>query len=349
MKNSLTIPIIILNWNGIEDTLECMESLWKQTHQDFIVYLVDNGSSGNDATILNEKFGTHPQVKLILNKENLGFTRGNNAILRQIIQEDYEYVFLLNNDTTIDENCIENMLKSVQKNKVDMLTCKMVNYFNNKQMDNAGHEMLNTAEIVPIGHLQPVERFNQPFENIGSCAGATLYSTKMLRDIGVFDEYFDTGYEDAEIGLRAIVLGYKSLFEPTAIVYHKMSQSINKVRNFDYTLKIQLNIFYTYFKLMPRTFLIINLPFVCFKYFMVLFINLIFGRKKFFKSMSQAIRQFFKTEYTKAKASRHTLFQNQKSLSSFQLQKKTIFFLWYDIKRFYKYILLKNTSEFEKY
>jgi len=77
---NLNIPIIVLNWNGIEDTLECLDALSHQTHQNYQVYLVDNGSKGNDAQILKETFGQNEKITLVLNEENLGFTKGNNEV-----------------------------------------------------------------------------------------------------------------------------------------------------------------------------------------------------------------------------------------------------------------------------
>ncbi len=349
MKFSETIPIIVLNWNGIQDTLECMESIFQQSYKDFIVYLVDNGSKGEEVNSLKAKFGDNEKVKLVLNPENLGFTRGNNEVLKSLIKNEYKYIYLLNNDTAIDSKCLENMLKSAKKNSADIITCKMINYFDPSQMDNAGHQMLNTAEIVPIGHLQPIEEYNKVFENFGSCAGATLYSTQMLREIGIFDEYFETGYEDAELGARAVVLGYKSIFEPTAIVYHKMSQSVNKIRSFEYLQKIQINIFYTYFKLMPMPVLLLNLPTFLFKYGIVLLIDIIFLRIQFLKLLCKSIYRALTTERPIISQSRKAFFQKHRPRSSWEIQKRFTFFLWFDIQRFFKLILKNKKTYFEKY
>ena len=97
--NHTPIPIIILNWNGISDTLECLGSVLKMPSPNFIVYLVDNASEDGSQAILSQKYGQHPSVRLIFNQQNLGFTRGNNQILRQILQQEQvpEYIALLNN------------------------------------------------------------------------------------------------------------------------------------------------------------------------------------------------------------------------------------------------------------
>lgn len=344
------IPVIVLNWNGIEDTLECMEALLKQTYSNFQVFLVDNGSEKNDLKTLQENFNTNDKVSIIANAHNLGFTKGNNRVIEMILKDypDVEYIALLNNDTKVETEWLSNLVKSAKSNEADIISSKMINYFNPKKMDNAGHKMLNTAEIIPLGHGEPIENFDSVFENIGSCAGATLYSTKMLRHIGIFDEYFDTGYEDAEFGLRASVLGYKCIFEPSARVLHKISQSINKVRNYEYVLKIQLNIFYTYFKLMPLPVLLINLPSFLFKYASVFLIHIVFFRPSSLKIMSQAFYRTFFKEWKKIMANRRAFFNKHETISSFQILRKSTFFLLFDIRRFVKLVVLRKPTELER-
>lgn len=352
MENSQnkTIPIIVLNWNGLEDTIECLDAVFEQTYTNFVVYLVDNGSKGNDVSILKEKYDSEERVNLVINKDNLGFTKGNNLVLRQIIEEEgFDYVFLLNNDAISEPDCLENLVKSAIENEADMVACKMISYFSRDQLDNVGHKMLNTAEIIPVGHMENVDEYNEVLENIGPCAGACLYSVEMLREIGVFDEYFDTGYEDAEIGVRANILGYKTIFEPSAVVYHKISQSVDKIRDYEYLLKIQLNIFYTYFKLMPFWVLLINLPSFIFKYGSVIVIDIVFFRWKFLKMMCDAIyRTTFKERKTIAEA-RKKFLKRHKPISTMKILKKMEFFLWFDIKRFWKFVVLKQKTTFEDY
>ena len=344
------IPVIVLNWNGLEDTLECMEALLKQTYSNFHVFLVDNGSEKNDLKILQDNFNTNEKVSIIANAQNLGFTKGNNRVIEMILADypDVEYIALLNNDTKVEIEWLGNLVKSAKTNKADIVSSKMINYFHPKKMDNAGHKMLNTAEIIPLGHGEPIEKFNSVFENIGSCAGATIYSTKMLRHIGVFDEYFDTGYEDAEFGLRAAVLGYTCVFEPSAIVFHKVSQSINKIRNYEYILKIQLNIFYTYFKLMPLPVLLINLPSFLFKYISVFLIHIVFYRPSLLKTMADAFYKTFFKERKRIIESRRAFFTKHKTISSFQILRKQTFFLLFDFRRFIKYVAYRKPTEFER-
>lgn len=346
-----TIPIIILNWNGLSDTLECIPSVLAQTYDAFHIYLVDNGSKAEQVQPLVEQYGQHPKISLILNTENLGFTKGNNVVMQQILdnQPDVKYIALLNNDTKVHPDWLKELVNCAKTQDASIVSSKMINYFQPEIMDNAGHKMLNTGEILPIGHAEPIEQYETSFENLGSCAGATLYEAAMLRKIGIFDDYFDTGYEDAELGLRAVVTGYKCVFAPKAIVWHKVSQSINKIRDFEYTLKIQVDIFYTCLKLLPLPVLLIHfIPFVI-KNLIVLVIDVVFRRWKFLKVMLYAFYVILFKDRQKVMAKRRAFFKQQSVVSTFSILPRLEFFLLFDIRRFKKYILEGETMVFEKW
>lgn len=349
--SDVSIPVIILNWNGIDDTIECISSLSRQSFKKFHVYLIDNNSTDGSQETLLDLYSQTSWIKLIFNEKNIGFTKGNNRIMSKILQEEKPppYIILLNNDTIQKEDWIENIIKSARDNKAHVVSSKMIDYYNRDIMDNAGHFMLNTGEIISIGHQEPVNNFNESFENIGACGGAALYSTSMLIEIGVFDEYFDTGYEDAELGLRAYILGYKCWYEPKAIVFHKMGQSIKKVFNENYVHKIHRSIWYTYFKLMPITIMVITLPSFLFKYFCMLIINLVFAKRYFLKLMLIPLYKVLKQDIGLLKTKRRDVFNNHKSISHFKILKRQTFFLAFDIKRFISYYILRNRKIFEKY
>lgn len=343
-----TIPIIILNWNGLADTLQCIKAVENQTYKEWQVFLIDNNSDNQEAAVLVKEFGKHPQITTITNDKNYGFTEGNNRQLKNLLNNpDYEYIALLNNDAFPQPQWLEELHKAAKQNQSGMVASKMINYFKPDQMDNSGHRMLNTAEVIPIGFEDPIDEHETATENMGACAGACLYSTKMLKDIGVFDSYFATGYEDAEFGVRANVLGYKTVYAPKAVVHHKISQSVSKIRDEEYVLKIQLNIFYTYFKLMPIGILILNIPFLIFKYGMVLLLDIVFFRWQFLRIMTTAIYRSFYSERHHILTARKTFMENHQPISSFKIMKKFEFFLWFDIKRFWKHFIKKEKTDFE--
>lgn len=347
MQN-LTIPIITLNWNGLEDTIEYVNSLLKQTYEDWILYLVDNGSEGNDVKTLRQKYGDEKRIKIIENNKNLGFRAGNNEILKQILSEDkYKYVILLNNDIETDPQFIENIVKSAEENKADVVGAKMVNYFNRLIMDTAGHQMLNTGEILPIGSLEKIEKYEKLFEPFGSCAGAVLYSTQMLIEIGVFDDYFITGYEDAEFGIRAVIAGFRNIFEPSAIVYHKVSVSIEKIRSYDYALKSQNNISYTYLKLMPLSVIFINFPFILLKYIGITLMGLLFLRFTLLKITYHSLYLTLFRDWGMIMKSRKEA-KKYRKISSLKILLRQKFFLVTYFRYFVNYILKGKKTVLER-
>jgi GT2 family glycosyltransferase len=281
------IPIIIINWNGLTDTKECIDALFKQIYQDFQIYLIDNNSLPDQVETLKHLYSQNPKIKLILNSQNLGFAKAHNAVFPEII-EKYKHVVLLNNDTKPQKEWLENLVSAAAK--ADMVSSKMVSYSNPQIMDNAGHFMLNTGEILPIGAREPALNYPKNFSNMGPGAGAALYSTKMLKQIGTFDPYFSTGYEDAELGVRAILAGYKSIYEPKAVVLHKGGNSIKKVKTPEYNANIQKNIYYTFLKLSPLFLIIINMPLILLKIVVVIFVSVILGRKNLAMTQILALR-----------------------------------------------------------
>jgi len=338
----------VLNWNGLEDTLACIDSLAKQTYPDFEVYLADNGSEEGDVTALKERFSNSDNIHLRFNAANLGFTKAHNIIFEELLKMEYKYIVTLNNDTVQEPDWLEKLVQFAETHQVDMVSSKMINYFDRAKMDNAGHLMLNTAEIIPYASGEPIENWTTSFQNVGPCAGAALYSTAMMRDIGVFDERFSTGYEDAEYGLRATILGYKSLFAPEAIVYHKVSASINKVMNYEYKLGIQENIFYTYYKLMPKSVQWLNFPSFLFKYSAIFFIDIVLGRKVFYKVMKDAWSRTLGVNQEAIQTSRKDFYSKHKPLNIFQIRRLQTFFLWFDIKRFWKFVVVGEKSFLER-
>lgn len=330
-------PIIILNWNGLNDTIECMDSLLSVKNENFHIILVDNGSGNNEGKILKDKYGNQDNVSVILNKLNKGFTRGNNDIVEELLKTAFppKYVILLNNDTVISPPWFEELVSTAEELDADIITSKMINYYDRRKIDNLGHQMLNTGEILPIAHNLDKNNFQQRFENLGACGGAALYRTSMIREIGFFDSHFNTGYEDAEFGLRAKLLGYKCVYEPKAVVYHKVSRSINKIKDDQYLQDIQLNIFYTYVKLMPSRFLFANISFVILKYFLWFFLGVLTGQFKLIYLHSGTLTTFLKRDIKQALTKRRQFYNifGDKLKYRRNFLKPATFFLIPDIMR----------------
>lgn len=201
---------------------------------------------------------------------------------------------------------------------------------------------------MPIAWNEPANSNNSHKTNAGASGGACLYSIEMLRNIGLFDEYFVTGYEDAELGVRAMVAGYPLVYEPEAVVLHKVGASINKVRDYQYTLKLQLDILYAYFKLMPASVIIINMPSVIFRTAILFALFGLWGRWTYFQIFFHGWYLMLTRDRKILTASRKK-FAPLRKLSWIQILRNQDFFLADNYKRFKTYFLQGEKTIFEKY
>lgn len=344
------IPIIIVNWNGIEDTKECVSSVLELKGIEYKIFLVDNGSQEEEVLELQALYSKHPKISLHTNPNNLGFSKAHIKIyFDELSGLDTKYIALLNNDTAIEPNWLSELVELAEKKKADMISSKMISYFERDLIDNTGHLMLNTGEILPIGHGENIENHESIIENFGPCAGACLYSKKMIDEIGFFDSYFTTGYEDAEFGLRAMVAGYKSVYAPEAIVYHKKGQSVKKVFNFEYSTMIQTSILYSFFKNVPTINILLALPFIFVKNVLLFIVNILWWRKKFLMVQLKSwvtILNVIRTILIKRKEAKS---KQKNRISTFEFIKRTKFFFFFDLKRFWRIFIKRESSAIDQY
>ena len=346
--NSIILPIVIINWNGFSDTNECISSILKENLENIFIYLIDNGSKEEDVLAIQKHFSNNPSIKIKYHPKNLGFTKAHNLIFKELIDKGYKYFLLLNNDTIALPKSIFFIKENFQNFRTDLMSCKLIKFQERNLMDSAGHKMLSSGEIIPIGHNDNIEKYNLGFENIGACAGAALYSTEMLKDIGIFDDYFETGYEDAELGLRAFVAGYRCYYEPKAIFYHKIGQSLKKVFDYKHALKTQVNIFYTYLKLVHWQIIVINtIPWIL-RFLFITFIGIICLRLRYLKILYTALGLVLFRDITKVLIARKAS-KRLRRIPWWQLLKKQEFFLKHDIQKFNKFIIRGKKSHFENY
>ncbi|MCX5994452.1 MAG: glycosyltransferase family 2 protein, partial [Chloroflexi bacterium] len=109
------VSVITVNWNNFNDSAECLESLRKTTHPNFEVIVVDNGSGGDDVSLLKQRFGDF--IRLIVNDKNAGFAGGCNIGIKDALARAADYVVLLNNDTVVAPDFIEGLVRAAQSDE----------------------------------------------------------------------------------------------------------------------------------------------------------------------------------------------------------------------------------------
>jgi GT2 family glycosyltransferase len=341
------IPVIILNWNGIEDTIGCIDSVLKQSYQNFTVSLIDNGSENNEFEELSLKYGNDHRITFQKNETNLGFTLAHNQLFEKFKGSDSEYIALINNDAVADTHWLENAIKTAATEKADMVACQMLNYYERNSIDNAGLYLLSSGEILPLNNGKNSNSVTNVKKLVAACGGACLYRLSMLNEIGFFDPFFSTGYEDAELGLRAFLAGKKITYAADSIVYHKMSRSVSKIIDQKRIQKIQEDINYTYFKLMPAGAIAINAMINIPRTIIILLIHLITFRYRFLKCRVMAAARTIHDR--KLIGMKRSEFRKMRKLNTCDVLKAQYFSLAFDLERFYHYIIYGRKNQFEKY
>lgn len=274
MKNNSTQPlvyIIVLNWNGWRDTVECVASVSKITYSNYKTLIVDNGSTNDSVKILSEKF---PNIEILQNGKNLGYAGGNNRGIERAIAEGAEYVFILNNDTVVDRDFLNPLVEIMEKDKQIGITGGTVYYYDRPNVihNMGGCVSLYTGNAHAFG-LNTVDsgQFDSAKEIPQVCGAAMLIRTSVLRDIGSFNEKLFAYFDEPDICLRTRRAGYKITFTPGSKIYHKIGRDSSQdptLCNFYglrnriwiermYATKFQYFIFnlYFWFYLLPRIFL----------------------------------------------------------------------------------------------
>lgn len=286
-KGSMTTPVIILNWNGIQDTCGCVDHLLASEGVNFQVIVIDNGSDDpSELQTLRARYQDHPAVEVRGNDTNLGFARGMNQALAGLLkdravsgsEQPIKYVALLNNDAFVEPDWLAQLVECAEATGAGSVASLMQRFDQPDRLDNAGHVFLNTGEVLPRGSMALVSEFLEPAQVAGACGGACLLKLDMLEAIGLFDPFYSTGYEDVEMGLRAMTAGWSQVYAPKARVRHKIGASLDKIRDLNYAVTLQVNIYYAYFKLMPKTVILINAPWIVLKTVMLLTLPILLGR-----------------------------------------------------------------------
>ena len=179
------VVIIILNWNGKEDSLRCLYSLRELKYPNYEVLFVDNGSHDDSVACVSQNFS---EVEIIENKKNLGFAEGNNVGIRWALKKRAEYIFLLNNDTFVDNYLLDHLIACGEGNPEAGILGPKVYYFeSSRRFYSAGAE-INFHEFVvkPRGHNQEdAGQFDNMTEVDFIVGCGLLIKRKVIEEIGL--------------------------------------------------------------------------------------------------------------------------------------------------------------------
>ena len=253
----MEVSVVIPNFNGIAFLYSVLASLEGQTLSNFEVILVDNGSTDGSCSFVTANY---PWVHLIELSENFGFCGAVNAGIRAA---KAPYVLLLNNDTEVKEDFVEEMLAAIRRHK-NAFSCgaRMVQYHDRDRLDDVGNYYCALGWSFARGRGKDIHAYETEDKIFSACAGAAIYRKKIIEKIGYFDEEHFAYLEDTDIGYRTRIYGYENWYAPKAIVYHVGSGTSGSRYNQFKTRYSSRNNIYLIYKNMPLLQIILNLPFL---------------------------------------------------------------------------------------
>jgi len=226
-----------VNYNGMKFLEECLISLQNQTYRNLEVIIVDNGSTDGSLKFIKENY---PHLRLIENRENLGFCRGNNQGFH-IANGDY--LMPLNSDAFLSQSYIQKLVEVMEMNqRIGIVTGKIlfVRKVGNKNVINStGHIIQKNRVPIDRGREEVDQgQYNRRESVFGVTAVAPLYRRKMLDDIQIDGEYFDESFfsyfEDVDLCWRSRLLGWDCVYTPDAVAYHYGGRSgLSKTREME--------------------------------------------------------------------------------------------------------------------
>lgn len=256
-KAKPTVSVVIPNFNGGKYNRTCLEALRRQTLSPDRIIVVDNGSTDGSAEEIETDF---PEVTLFRFPENTGFTGAVNKGIA--LSEGMDYCILLNNDTEAEPDFVRALVEAMGR-RDDVFSCqaKMLKMSDPSVMDDAGDLYCSLGWAFARGKGMPEEEFTRPAAIFSSCAGAAIYSMRILKEIGGFDDNHFAYLEDTDIGWRARIRGYRNVFIPAARVRHVGSASSGSIYNLFKVKNTSRNSIYLIYKNMPTPQILLNLPF----------------------------------------------------------------------------------------
>lgn len=260
------VSIIILNFNGWKDTVECLESVYNLDYPNFYIIVVDNGSEDDSLSYIKDYLRGDMPIKssffeydsknkplsfeefeedsnlpyknskltLIKNHVNKGFAEGNNIGIRFALEnQNPEYVLLLNNDTVVEENLLKNLIQAGESNsKIGVVGPKVYSYENPHILGvSGGYINFYLGRVNYPGYKEEDHgQLDQEefFDYISGCA--LMIKKETIAKVGLLNPYYFLYFEDVEYCLRIQKKGFKIVLATSAMIWHKTSETSTSYR-----------------------------------------------------------------------------------------------------------------------
>jgi len=250
------VAILLINWNNEPDTAECLDSCLKLDYANFRIIVVDNGSVDDSGTRLKKRF---PDVEVIKTGSNLGFSGGNNVGIRHALSLGAEYIWLLNNDTVVDSAALSTLVGMAENDRTIGMVGSKIHYHDAPSKIWYAGAWLDKRYPYRSSHRGLNEEDRGQYDlagETGYVSGCSLLATKrMIEKVGLLDDDLFLYYEDIDWNARAVKKGWKAVYCPSSLVFHKVSISIGGMDSPRMKYYLARNLLYFIRHNFPETFL----------------------------------------------------------------------------------------------
>lgn len=318
--NQPLVSILILNWNGEEIIEESIISILNTSYKKLEIIVVDNASTDRSLDILDN----YPQIMVHKNPVNQGYAKGNNTGFSLC---NGKYIATLNNDIIVEPDWLNDPIKVLESEEsIGIISCRQMNSFDKNLIDTLYSYPTSYLLLGRFGCGQLFQPENPLFNEAGLTIGANgasaIYRKRLLTELGGFEESFFAYHEECDLHMRAFYAGWKCIYVPTSVVYHKGSHSFNKIKKTFYYYHERNRIWFIY-RNFPLSIILKNLFWIIIREIRTM-VNMVFI-KRFLFTYIRARWDGFKGmfRFKSIRASNLKSFQNKKiQLSIFFKNKK---------------------------
>jgi hypothetical protein len=222
-----SVWLVILNYNGAQDTLDCLDSVVKISYPNLTVTIVDNGSTDDSVARFKERL-TDQRVRLLVNKNNEGYAGGNNRGIEMALAAGADYIFVLNNDAIVEPGCLSQLVEAMERDRtVGIAGCPLLGGPPDSAPVYGWRANLYLGDCSQWFDAPQRPRFGEVDCILGA---AMLIRAEMLRKIGLFDSRFFLHFEDWELCFRAKRAGHRVVIVPSLGVKHLAGRTTRRVR-----------------------------------------------------------------------------------------------------------------------
>jgi GT2 family glycosyltransferase len=221
--------IVVLNWNGIVDTLACLESLRRLDYAGYRIVVVDNGSTDGSVETLRQE-SLPSTLEIVETGRNLGYAGGNNVGIRYALDRGADFILLLNNDTTVDPMLLDELLGAAERHPAVGCFGPWIFYMHEPDrlwFSRSEWSPAKSAFTAPGKGRPASEVPTEPADTEYVCGAALFFRAEVAREIGLFDERFFLVYEDSDWCFRARRAGFGCMMVPAARVWHRIGTSFS--------------------------------------------------------------------------------------------------------------------------